>query len=124
MACRLRRMGVEQAQLVAMSFTHAPDLIVASPFTRAQKTALATVAAFPGIPIETWAIHEFTYLEPVRCANTTVDQRRAWVDAYWSRSDPTYVDGVCAESFWDFIHRAQSLLDRLAVHPVHDIVVF
>jgi broad specificity phosphatase PhoE len=116
--------GLEQAHLAAMSFTHAPDLIIASPFSRAQLTAMATVAAFPGIPIETWPIQEFTYLEPARCANTTVDQRRAWVDAYWSRSDPTYMDGAGAESFRDFIHRAQSLLERLAKHPAQEIAVF
>lgn len=85
---------------------------------------MATVAVFPGIPVETWPIHEFTYLEPARCANTTVEQRRVWVDVYWSRSDPTYVDGVGAESFRDFIHRAQSFLDRLAKHPAQDIAVF
>lgn len=116
--------GLEQARLAAKSFTHAPDLIIASPFARAQGTAMATVAVFPGSPVETWPIHEFTYLEPARCANTTVDQRRAWVDAYWSRSDPTYVDGFGAESFRDFIHRAQSFLDRLAEHTARDIAVF
>jgi len=116
--------GLKQARLAAMSFTRAPDLIIASPFARAQGTAMATVAAFPGVPVETWPIQEFTYLEPARCANTTVDQRRAWVDAYWSRSDPTYVDGAGAESFRDFIHRAQSFLDRLAEHPAQDIAVF
>jgi len=116
--------GVEQARLAAMSFTHAPDLIIASPLSRAQLTAMATVAAFPGIPIETWPIQEFTYLEPARCANTTVDQRRAWIDAYWSRSDPTYVDGAGAESFRDFVHRAQSFVDRLAEHPARDVAVF
>lgn len=116
--------GNEQANLVARSFAHAPDLIIASPFTRATLTAMATVAAFPGIPVETWPIQEFTYLEPARCANTTIEQRRAWVDAYWSRSDPTSVDGAGAESFRDFIHRAQSLLDRLAKHPTQEIAVF
>lgn len=116
--------GIEQANLVARSFAHAPDLIITSPFTRATLTAMATVAAFPGIPVETWPIQEFTYLEPAKCANTTVDQRRAWVDAYWSRSDPMYVDGAGAESFRDFIHRAQSFLDRLAEHPAQDVAVF
>lgn len=116
--------GNEQANLVARSFAHAPDLIIASPFTRATLTAMTTVAAFPGIPVETWPIQEFTYLEPARCANTTIEQRRAWVDAYWLRSDPMYVDGSGAESFRDFIHRAQSFLDRLAEHPAQDIAVF
>ncbi len=116
--------GVEQAHLVSGSFTQAPTLIVASPFVRAHATAMATVAVFPATPFETWPIHEFTYLEPKRCTNTTVAQRRDWVEAYWAKADPAFTDGVGAESFLDFISRAQSFLDRLAEHPAHDIVVF
>lgn len=52
--------GVEQAYLVAESFAQAPTLIVASPFARAQSTAMATAARFAAIPFETWPIHEFT----------------------------------------------------------------
>lgn len=116
--------GVEQAQLVALSFTKAPALIVASPFSRAQSTAMVTLAAFTSTPFENWPIHEFTYLEPARCTNTTVAQRRAWVEAYWAKSDPAFTDGEGAESFLDFISRAQSFLNRLAEHPAHDIAVF
>lgn len=116
--------GVEQAYLVACSFRSAPDLIVASPFSRAASTAMATVAKFMAVPLETWPTQEFTYLEPGRCANTTVTQRREWVDAYWSRSDPAFRDGPGAESFLDFISRAQSFLDLIAEHPAQDIAVF
>lgn len=38
--------GVAQAYLVACSFRSAPNLIVASPFSRAASTAMATVAKF------------------------------------------------------------------------------
>lgn len=116
--------GVEQARLVAQSFNHAPALIVTSPFSRAHATAMATVAAFPTTPFEIWPIHEFTYLEPARCANTTVAQRRDWVEAYWAQSDPAFTDGAGAESFLDFISRVQSFLDRLTEHPAQDIAVF
>lgn len=116
--------GIEQAHQVAHSFSHAPALIVASPFTRARSTALATATRFATVPFETWPIHEFTYLEPARCANTTVAQRRAWVEEYWSRSDPKFRDGAGAESFLDFTSRAQSFLGRLAEHPAEDIAVF
>ncbi|WP_053160593.1 histidine phosphatase family protein [Pseudomonas sp. P1.8] len=116
--------GVEQAHLVAQSFNHAPALIVTSPFSRAQATAMSTVAAFPTTPFEIWPIHEFTYLEPARCANTTVAQRRGWVEAYWAKSDPAFTDGAGAESFFDFICRAQSFLDQLAKHPAQDIAIF
>ena len=116
--------GVEQASLVAGSFAQAPNLIVASPFSRAQATAMRAVAAFPSVPFEIWPIHEFTYLEPARCINTTVAQRRDWVEGYWAKSDPAFADGEGAESFLDFISRAQSFLNRLAEHPAQDIAVF
>ncbi|VVP13940.1 hypothetical protein PS850_03513 [Pseudomonas fluorescens] len=116
--------GVEQAYVVAQSFNHAPALIVASPFSRAQATAMATLAAFPATPFETWPIHEFTYLEPVRCSNTTLAMRREWVGAYWSRSDPAFRDGEGAESFLDSVFRVQSFLGQIAEHPAQDIAVF
>jgi broad specificity phosphatase PhoE len=34
------------------------------------------------------------------------------------------MDGAGAESFFDFICRAQSFLDQLAKHPAQDIAVF
>ncbi len=116
--------GVEQAKLVALSFLHAPALIVASPFTRAHSTAMATAALFPHIPFETWPIQEFTYLAPARCTNTTVANRREWVAAFWNKADPGFTDGEGAESFLDFIARAQSFLKRLAEHPAQDIVAY
>lgn len=116
--------GMQQAHGVARSFTQAPELIVASAFTRAQDTARATVAVFPAAPFETWPVEEFTYLDPARCVDTTVAQRRGWVEAYWHRAEPRYREGDGAESFSDFIARAQSFLDRLAAHSAQDIAVF
>ena len=116
--------GVEQAQWVAGSFAQVPALVVTSPFARAQKTAMETLAVYPGTPFETWPIEEFTYLEPARCANMTVAQRRGWVEAYWARSDPAFTDSTGAESFLGFISRAKSFLDQLAKHPAQDIAAF
>ncbi|PTV62578.1 histidine phosphatase family protein [Pseudomonas putida] len=120
----LTPLGLEQARMIAGSFSVAPDLIVASPFARAQATAQATAATFPRTAIETWAVEEFTYLAPDRCVDTTVAQRKGWVDTYWLKSDPAYCDGAGAESFLDFVARAQAFLDRLEQHPAGDIAVF
>lgn len=79
--------GLEQARMVAQSVTSAPGLILASPFLRAQATALATTALYRAAVVETWPVHEFTYLAPARCVDTTLAQRRGWVDACWQRSD-------------------------------------
>ena len=120
----LTEKGIEQAKRVARSVGRAPELIVVSPFSRAQATADATISVFPEAPIETWPIEEFTYLDPTRCVNTTVGQRKAWVDRYWAYADPSNIDGEGAESFLEFVGRARSFLDRLATHPAQDILVF
>ncbi|HDS1819280.1 TPA: phosphoglycerate mutase family protein [Pseudomonas putida] len=116
--------GLEQAQMVAHSHTSAPDLIIASPFLRAQATAQASTALYPGAAFETWPIHEFTYLAPARCVDTTLAQRRGWVDAYWERSNPAFSDGDGAESFIDLVTRVWAFLKRLAEQSATDIVVF
>lgn len=116
--------GLEQAHQVARSVAVAPGLIVASPFLRAQTTAQVTAALYPAVAFETWPIQEYTYLAPARCVDTTVAQRRGWVEAYWSKADPAFSDGEGAESFSELVSRARSLLDRLAEHPASDVLVF
>lgn len=120
----LTEKGRQQARDIALSITQAPDLIIASPFLRAQDTAAAIISRFPCVPVETWPIEEFTYLEPARCVDTTVAQRKRWVDRYWADADPAYVDGEGAESFLQFAARAESFLDRLAAHPAQAVLVF
>ena len=120
----LTEKGIEQAKRVAQSVGRAPELIIASPFSRARATADATICIFPDAPFETWPIEEFTYLDPIRCVNTTVGQRKAWVDQYWANADPSYIDGKGAESFLEFVGRARSFLDRLTTLPAQDILVF
>lgn len=120
----LTEKGIEQAKRVAQSVGRAPDLIVTSPFSRARASADATISIFPDVPFEIWQIEEFTYLDPTRCVNTTVGQRKAWVDQYWANADPSYIDGEGAESFLKFVGRARSFLDHLATHPAQDILVF
>jgi broad specificity phosphatase PhoE len=116
--------GVEQARQVALSLVEPPELIVASPFSRAQATAASTTEAFQLVPFETWPIQEFTYPEPARCDNTTVAQRRSWVNEYWGKASPIYIDGLGAESFVEFVNHARSFLDRVAEHAAQNIVVF
>lgn len=105
--------GWEQARAVAESFGQAPGLIVTSPFARAADTARPTIERFSDVPVEIWPIEEFTYLSPSRCANTTVSDRRPWVEGYWTSADPEFVDGAGTESFASLIQRARESLRRL-----------
>lgn len=120
----LTKKGIEQSKRVAHSVGRTPELIIASPFSRARATADATISVFPDALFETWPIEEFTYLDPTKCVNTTVGQRKTWVDEYWANADPSYIDGEGAESFLEFVGRARSFLDHLATHLAQDILVF
>lgn len=71
--------GHDQALAGSDSFSAAPDLIICSPFLRVQQTAAPTCVRFTAAPVQTWAVQEFTYLAPARCAHTTAEQRRPWV---------------------------------------------
>lgn len=96
----LTERGREQAEALALTWEVMPDVIYLSPFRRAQDTAQPTIQRFPSAQLRTSDdLQEFTYLSPATCVNTTKDERRPRVDAYWARLDPTYVDGADAESF-------------------------
>ena len=105
--------GWRQAEELSRAIFQAPDLIITSPFARAIDTSKPTVARYPNTDVQIWNIGEFTYLDPVRCAGTTVADRRASVESYWSAADPDFVDGPGAESFSTFIGRARDALEGL-----------
>lgn len=101
----LTTLGQEQSRKIAELVLRQPDLLVASPFLRAQATADPIRARWPLTPCETWPIEELTYLSPARCRGTTSETRRPLIEAYWSQCDPDYLDGPDAESFRSFVAR-------------------
>lgn len=118
----LTDLGWYQAREVAKNWTERPDLIVTSPYLRAQQTAAATMQRFPNVPVEIWPIQEFTYLQPSRWNGTRSAERMPHMERYWATADPEFLDGEDAESFATFLNRARSTLDRLASHPTIRLV--
>lgn len=121
---RLTERGHRQAVDVAGCFTQAPDLIVTSPYVRTQQTAAPLLARYPWVPMEIWPVHEFTYLNPLKYAGTTQNQRGEFARSYWRQCDPHWNDGDGAESFVDFVGRIDDLLARLAVSTALSLVAF
>lgn len=74
--------GRSQAIALAETISVVPDLIVSSPFERAKATALPTAHRFGHVPVEIWAVEEFTYLSHGRFAGTTQADRKPRADAY------------------------------------------
>ena len=103
--------GMGQALAIREESRHlSPDLLVCSPYLRAQQTAAPTRGIFPDVPMETWPIHEFTFLSRGHCTDMTAEQRKPWVQAFWNSGDPHFVDGNGAESFAGFMARVRGAL--------------
>ena len=116
--------GVEQANHIAAYFEEPPDVVVTSPFLRAQQTAAPLLRRFPNVATEQWDVQEFTYLAPERCHNTTYTQRKPMAAAYWARGEPGYCDGPGAESFADFVLRVRGTNHRIATQEAEFVAVF
>ena len=108
----LSELGFRQAEQFAAALPAEPDLIIVSPYVRAQQTAEFAIRRFPKAPIQEWPVQEVQYLDPALCIGTTQDERNALADAYWERCDPEHA-APDAESFIAFIARAADALHRL-----------
>lgn len=110
----LTALGRQQAHELAQRVDRRPDLLIVSPFLRAHETVAPIRERWPDTPSEVWPIGELTYLSPARCLGTTAEIRRPWIEAYWQRCDPDYLDGPDAESFRTFVGRLRDFDRRLA----------
>ncbi len=116
--------GKQQANAFAESITEAPSLIVCSKYMRTQYTAAPLINKFPNVRVTIFPLHEFTYLSPVTCAGTTVNQRRNQVVDYWEQASCNFVHGEGAESFTQFTNRVGLCIELLLASEYQNIFVF
>jgi broad specificity phosphatase PhoE len=109
----LTELGRAQARMVAERLDCEPELIVTSPFLRAQQTSMPLRHRFPDVPVEEWPVQEFSFLNPALYRGTSEMDRESHVVAYWQREDPAFVDSPGTESFTSFFDRARDTLRRL-----------
>lgn len=118
--------GWKQAEAISRYLydeTHL-DFIVTSSFTRTKQTAQPTLALFPSVPREVWAVHEFTYLGLQHDILSSIKERRSVVQNYWKQCKPSAVDSADSESFVLFIKRIKQFLLRLRETDYNSIAVF
>ena len=121
----LSEQGIKQALALALQIPEEPNLIVTSPYLRAQQTAMLTIGRFPHAATGIWdCIHEFVYLAPATCVGTTFAQRRPRVISYWRKLDPDYIDGEGAESYRQLIERIEQTLAILQRRQERFILLF
>ena len=89
------------------------DKVIISKYLRTQQTAQPIIDHY-NIPVEiNDHLHEFSYLSEAKCANTTLEERKVWVDEYWNKMDVQYQDASDAESFAQFYGRVEKFAQKL-----------
>lgn len=90
------------------------DHVMISKYYRTYQTAQPVLLKYQITAEVDDNLHEFSYLSESRCANTNLDDRKQWVNAYWERMDYGYRDADDAESFADLYGRVQCVHKRLS----------
>ena len=121
---RLTEKGLWQSRKLLEKISVVPELIIVTSYTRTAQTAAPLIGKHPDVPVETWPLHEFTFLSPGLCNGTTPTERAPWVQAYWERCDPDYVHGEGAESFNQFTDRVGRGINKIALLGHGNVAVF
>ena len=89
------------------------DHVIVSQYLRTQQTAAPILEKYNLTFEVDEHLHEFSYLSERKCANTNLNDRKAWVDAYWDKMDCQHRDADDAESFEDLYLRVQAFQEKL-----------
>jgi len=120
----LSERGMAQAEALATALPQ-PDVVIVSPFLRAQMTAEAFLKKYPHLAKEEWpSIREHAFLSEIKYADTTPEERKIPRDLFWENCDPYYCDGGSAESFVDYIARAEETIEKIKNHPAQTMILF
>lgn len=101
-----------------------PEFLIASPYIRTQQTAAPTATRLTDISYIQWPVQEFTYLSPLRWANTCTSERIPAKQEYLKKNEPRYNDGDGAESFVDLVERIDTAIAGCLDLPQERIMIF
>lgn len=106
--------GHKQAQALCLKLPEI-DHVIVSQYLRTHQTAAPLLEKY-NLNFEVDEhLHEFSYLSERKCANTNMDDRKAWVNAYWEKMDYQHKDADDAESFEDLYMRVQAFYEKLKI---------
>lgn len=120
----LSEKGKLQAKELAEKLNIVPELIVVSSYSRTKETAMPFIEKHSSVPIETWDIQEFTFLDSKIYNGTCVADRVEPRLKYWKESDIYIKASDDVESFYDFTMRLEKFVEQLKNRPEKKIVIF
>lgn len=104
--------GHKQAQALCSQLPKI-DHVIVSRYLRTHQTATPLLEKYDLTLEIDEHVHEFSYLSERKCANTNMDDRKAWVNTYWEKMDYQHRDADDAESFEDLYIRVQAFHEKL-----------
>ena len=104
--------GHKQAQALCLKLPKM-DHVIVSQYLRTHQTAAPLLEKYNLTFEVDEHLHEFSYLSERKCANTNMDDRKVWVNAYWEKMDYQHKDADDAESFEDLYLRVQNFHEKL-----------
>jgi len=110
--------GHIQAQILCSTLPKI-DHVMVSKYLRTQQTAVPLLEKYKLEFEVDEHLHEFSYLSEIKCANTNLNDRKSWVNAYWDKMDYQHRDADDAESFEDLYLRVQAFQDKLKTVAEH-----
>lgn len=121
----LSNLWKEQASILAANRTETIDLIIYSQYIRTYETAKPMIEKFFNASlVQSPHIHEFTYLDPIQCMNTTMEQRKEARENFWNNEDLFHQDWPRSESVDQFLTRVNFFVDYIHTLPAKSIAVF
>lgn len=123
-AIPLSEVGKKQAEDLVTRIDSIPDLIVVSPYTRTYDTAKPFIEKYSSVPVETWDVHEFTYLSPKQYSGTSREERWGAITTYWESLNIHYRDGDDSETFYEFVIRIKNFINKVTLRPEKNIIIF
>lgn len=107
--------GQMQAQtLVKVLQKEKFDLVVVSPFQRAQDTARPFLNRYgKNISVVTWPVQEFVYHSLGKKLKNSPKKKLVTAKKYWLMADPDYRESIGGETYRELIARIKRVCDRL-----------
>ena len=122
-ALLLKKVGHEVSVVFMKNFSSRDNTNHECPWKTDRDEAYA-VAKHLDIPIETWDVHEFIYLDPKIYSGTTAEQRFESVKKYWNEASVHYKEADGSESFSEMTKRIAKLINDLKERPEKIITIF
>lgn len=120
----LTERGYEQSKMLTQLIIDEPNLVITTKFVRTQQTAEATIKKFENVNTMVLGLHEFDFLSPMRCVDTTVEDRKPMVYEYWKSCQADIAHGADAETFKNFYERVVAAIVEIEKLDYNFILVF